>query len=373
MDDPLSPRAEADQADLSWILPLLSGVFDVDDTTEMSGRTRAIRLRGRFRIDTEEAYGRLASQVRARGCTLRFVPDGDGAAIVIVYGTVKPTPNNRWLPPLLAALTVLSVLVTSTLWSSGGDLAREGLGASLTKGAQFTVSLLTILLAHELGHYFMARHFNVAVTLPYLIPFPMSMFGTMGAVIRMKDIPPSRRALLMIGAAGPLAGLAVGIPILLLGIALSQVEALPAGGGYLMEGNSLLYAALKYIVHGRWLPSGGLDMMMHPVAFAGWAGLLVTSLNLLPAGQLDGGHAASALLGPRARYLSMALIGVLLLLGTIWQGWLMWAVLVFVFSRHDVPPLDAVSPLHPRDKLLAVLLLVLFVLTFAPVPMRTVP
>lgn len=360
------------EPDLQWIIPLLSGIFVVEDVTMGTERKRGLRLRGRFLIDTEEAFARLWPIVRSRGFTLRFRAEGDRAAILITKGIVQPTPNNRWLPPILAILTVLSILGTSIFFWHGEDLSRETFAAHLWEGIQFTASLLAILLAHELGHYFMARRFGVAVTLPYLIPFPMSIFGTMGAIIRIKDIPPSRRALLMIGAAGPLAGVIVGVPILLLGISLSKVQALPPGGGYLMEGNSLLYGTLKFLVHGRWLPSGGVDMDMHPIAFAGWAGLFVTSLNLIPAGQLDGGHAARALLGDKTRYLTWGLIIILALLGFLWQGWWLWAMLIFLFSLRQVEPLDALSPLKRRELIIAAVLLILFILTFTPVPLRVV-
>jgi membrane-associated protease RseP (regulator of RpoE activity) len=126
----------------------------------------------------------------------------------------------------------------------------------------------------------------------------------MGAVIRMKSVPPSRRAMLLTGAAGPLAGLVVAVPLLIWGLSLSNVAPLPTGGEYMLEGNSLLYAALKRLILGAWLPAGGVDVNLHPMAFAGWAGLLVSALNMIPAGQLDGGHVAYALLGERARYLT---------------------------------------------------------------------
>jgi membrane-associated protease RseP (regulator of RpoE activity) len=366
------PSASVPPGDLFWILPLLQGVFVVEDVTAAVGQKRAIRLRGRFLVDSGLAFERLSPLFRARGRTLRVMPDGDRAALLISEGIIQPTPNNRWLPPLLAVLTVLSILTTSTLLWHGDGLTWSNLGARLGQGLQFTASLVAILLAHELGHYAMARRFGVAVTLPYLIPFPLSLFGTMGAVIRIKDIPPNRRSLLLIGAAGPLAGLLICIPILILGISLSPVAALPAEGGYLLEGNSLLYGGLKALIHGQWLPSQGMDMDMHPIAFAGWAGLLITSLNLLPAGQLDGGHAARALLGAKARYLTWALIAMLLLLGLVWQGWVMWAVLVFVFSLHQVEPLDTYTALGRREMAIAALLLVLFALTFTPIPLRTV-
>ena len=134
----------------------------------------------------------------------------------------------------------------------------------------------------------------------------------------MRDVAPSRKALLLIGAAGPLAGLLVTLPVLIIGLSLSELQ-VPPDGGYIIEGNSLLYWGVKYLVFGRWLPAANLDVFIHPMAFAGWAGLLVTSMNLMPAGQLDGGHVAYALLGQSARYVMYAVLAILLVLGIWWQ------------------------------------------------------
>lgn len=366
--------AETGPGDLIWIRSLLNGIFDVEDITTGEMKGRAIRLRGHFLVDTRIAYERLAPAFRARGRTLVFRRDEGQPAIFVVEGIVRPAPNNRWLPPLLAVLTVISVLVTYTVSWEASELSWAGVARGLGRGLQFTVSLLAILAAHELGHYFTARHFGVAVSLPYFIPFPLiSPFGTMGAVISTKEVPPSRRVMLLMGAAGPLAGLIVALPVLILGLSLSEVLPLPVGGGYFMEGNSLLYGALKVLVFGRWLPSGGEDVFMHPIAFAGWAGLLVTAFNLIPAAQLDGGHVAYALLGAKARYLTWAVIGSLLLLGMWWQGWPLWAALIFFFSRARVEPLDSVSPLTGGEIAIAFGILTLFILTFMPIPLRIVP
>lgn len=303
---------------------------------------------------------------------LLFRREGEGEVIYVVDGLMRASPNKKWLPILLAALTVLSTLFAYVVFWEVSELSLSGILRSIPKGIPFAASLLSILVGHELGHYFMARHYGVAVTLPHLIPFPFSPFGTMGAVIRMKSIPPNRRAMLRIGAAGPIAGLLLAIPILILGLNLSHLAPLPSEGVYVMEGGSLLYMLIKRLVFGRWIPSEGLDVMLHPVAFAGWAGLLVTSLNLVPAGQLDGGHVLYALVGDKTRYTNWVLIGLLVLLGVFWQGWLIWALLVFVFSRSRVNPLDDVSPLTHADKIAAFIVLLLFILTFTPLPLQFV-
>jgi membrane-associated protease RseP (regulator of RpoE activity) len=387
MEQPL-PAAAGPTPDLRWVYELFGADFAIADVTTEAlpglavrrGSTLAVRpasplvvrLRGRFLTPTATAYARLAPLCRAYEYTLTFRREKGEAVIYLVPGVIHPQPENKVIPAVLAALTVLSVLFAQALFGGATELSWAGLLGSLAQGWPFTVSLLGILVAHELGHYFMARAHGVAATLPYLVPFPLSPFGTMGAVILLKDIPPSKRARLLIGVAGPIAGLVVALPVLLLGLALSEVSPLPAQGPYSMEGNSLLYAALKLLMFGRLLPAGGLDVMLHPVAFAGWAGLLVTSYNLIPAGQLDGGHIAYALLGDKARWLTLAIIAALLVMGVWWQGWLVWAVLVFVSSRREVRPHDDLSPLSSSEIALALAMLVLFALTFTPLPLRIV-
>jgi Zn-dependent protease len=361
----------ADMSDPLWLQDALQGVFAIDDVTTGTMEGRATRVRGRFLIDGAEAYAQLAPRFRAQGRTLMVRHEGSDTVLLIVNSIIKPTPNNVWLPVILAIITVISVLFSYVLFWERPEPSFAAILRNLGKGWSFTLSLLSILLAHELGHYYMARRFGVAVTLPYFIPFPLSPFGTMGAMIRMKDIPPSKRAMLMIGAAGPISGLILAIPILILGLTLSEVTPLPSEG-YSVEGNSLLYLTIKFLMFGKLLPSGGVDVFLHPVAFAGWAGLLVTSLNLIPASQLDGGHVAYALLGAKTRYLNWVVTGILLIMGIWWQGWLLWAVLIFAFSRVQVPPMDDVTPLAHWQIGLAIGLFILFALTFTPLPLRIV-
>ncbi len=370
----LQPPNDSDSGqawDLADLRELLHGIFEIHDVTTDLQRGAGIRVRGRFLIDTGQAYERLAPTCRRLGRTVMFRQEGEDAAIWLLDGVPRPTPNNRWLPIVLALVTVVSVLFSYAFYWGGADLTWSSWMAALPLGLAFTASLLAILVSHELGHFVVARRLGVSVTLPYLIPFPLSPFGTMGAVIRMKGVPSNKRAMLLIGAAGPLAGLVVAVPVLVLGLALSHVEPLPPSE-YMIEGNSLLYVALKYLMFGRVLPSGGEDVMIHPVAFAGWAGLLVTALNLMPAGQLDGGHIVNALLGSRARYLSWAVIAALLALSVFWQGWLLWAVLIFVLSRTVAKPLDDITPLTPAEVALGLALMLLFALTFTPLPLRFV-
>lgn len=221
--------------------------------------------------------------------------------------TQEKTPLRTHL--LLFLATVVSVFVTS-LGDEGGLLSR----ASLLRAAEFTGTLIAILLAHELGHYIAARLHGVAASLPYFIPMPIfSPFGTMGAVIRMKDRIERRRALLDIGAAGPLLGLVVAIPMYIWGIRHSTVvTASELSGGTIHLGESLLSRFLDKSF-GPVVPEGG-DLLLSPAAFAAWAGMFVTMINLLPVGQLDAGHVAYALFGVRQNQIA---------------GWVHRAVLVF--------------------------------------------
>jgi len=269
-----------------------------------------------------------------------------------------------------------------------------GLFLALPSGWPFAAPLLAILVTHELGHYVAARVHRVDASLPYFIPLPfLSPFGTMGAVIGMRGRIRSRDALLDIGASGPLAGMCVAIPVLIVGLMESKVG--PVTGSGVEEGQCLLYLALKRLICGPIPP--GSDVYLTPMAFAGWAGLLVTMLNLVPVGQLDGGHIAYALFGIRqnryarvlhAGLLVMFLVNVVRFVGPVvmrrsWDGvgqaaenaafWLIWYILTGAIQRAgggDHPPTEP-GELSPVRKGLAVLSLVLFVLLFMPTPMST--
>jgi Zn-dependent protease len=358
--------------EMSWLEPLFDGVYRVEDVTRGLADGRVLRVRGQLLIPAADAYHRLAPAFGEHRRTLLLRRQENKDVIVCLDWVNEPKPDRNWVAIVLGLVTVISVLVTYMLNYVMTEMTWRSFLGGIGEGLQFTLALLAILVTHEMGHYWVARRFGVPVSPPYLIPLPLSPFGTMGAVIRMKGIPPNRRAMLLTGAAGPLAGLVVCLPILIAGLALSKVLPLPADGGYVVEGNSLLYAALKYLLKGQWLPSETQDLFMHPLAFAGWAGLLVTGFNLIPAGQLDGGHVAAAWLGNKARYLTWAVVGVLMLMGILWQGWILWAVLILLLGRGQQEPLESITPLSSREVAVAVLVLCLFVLTFTPVPLRLI-
>jgi len=351
----------------------LADLFEVTDlAVPRQARQGMVVFSGRFlAIDPDRAYEVLAERWARHGYTPLLRTFGGKAQVIANPGLVQVRPSRAWINAALFAATVLSVLFIGAANEGADPLSAP---TSIVLGVPFAFTLLFILGAHEFGHYFAARHHRVAVTLPYFIPMPLSFVGTFGAFIQLRSPVRNRNQLFDVGVAGPLAGMVVAIPLLIYGLAISPVERLPLGGGYIMEGNSLLYLAAKYLTHGMILPGHGLDVMLNPIAFAAWFGLLVTAFNLLPVGQLDGGHVVFGLLGERARTVSIAFVVILVAMGImLWQGWLTWAVLVFLLGVGHPPPLNDISPLDGRRKLLGALVLLLFVLVFAPIPLTIVP
>lgn len=377
---------------------LVQRVMQIDDITHGDAKKAyLVRYRGRLYGDSAAAYDQLAGLLNPRGITPLFRKEGQQHVVLLTAGVNRPTPSNPVWNGVMFILTVISVIVTGALLENVYTEPR-GIIQIVLGGLPFAVSMMTILLFHEFGHYIVGRLHHTHVSLPYFIPFPLSPFGTMGAFIQMKEQPKNRRILMDIGIAGPLAGLVVAIPILFLGLSLSHLNLIQPDQGLTLEGNSLLYLFAKFVVFGRLLPEpasyagvspllywvryfftstptpmGGTDVLIHPVAWAGWAGLLVTSLNLIPAGQLDGGHLVYVLLGQeRARKLWPFILIGLALLGFAWPGWWLWAALIFFLGRLYAEPLDAITPLDPRRKLLAVFGILIFILVFIPVPLVSV-
>jgi membrane-associated protease RseP (regulator of RpoE activity) len=264
-------------------------------------------------------------------------------------------------------------------------------------GVWFSSTLMGILLAHEAGHYVAARVHKVDVSLPYFIPLPPQIsLGTLGAIIKMPESISSPSKLFDVGAAGPVAGVVIALPCLVIGLLKSELG--PIDPDAMIEGNSLLYAGIKYLIFGRWLPADGMDVQLHPMAFAAWVGLLVTMINLIPVGQLDGGHIARAVLGARHEsfskrlHLAMPIIGlafgVLLLSSSVASGhsivfsllyaargvmpWMVWALMLWwMRSRSEqYHPPTSNEPLDRRRQWMAVGMLILFISIFTPVPFR---
>lgn len=348
----------------------IADLFVVQDVTIDWREPGQIRFRGAFVCDLATEFDELRRRFEAHGYTplIRKRKEDDEVFLVALPHVFAKQPT-RWAINLALFLAT----VVSTMYVGGQEgIAAQGLWPGILSGWPFSLCILLILGSHELGHYFAARYHNVSVTLPFFLPVP-TIIGTMGAFISIREPIKNRRALLDIGAAGPLVGLLFALPILVIGLATSPVEPM-AAGSFLLEGNSLLYAGLKILLKGQFLPSNGLDVHLNQVAWAGWCGLLVTGLNLLPIGQLDGGHMAYVLFGRRARNLFwpvvLGLIGMSLLLGI--STWWLWIMLLFFFGRNHAEPLDDVTPLDTRRRAIALLTLILFFVLFVPSPITMV-
>jgi membrane-associated protease RseP (regulator of RpoE activity) len=270
---------------------------------------------------------------------------------------------------------------------------------TIASGPIFAATLMGILTCHEFGHYIVGRRRGVDVSLPYFIPMPPVLtFGTLGAVIRMRRPIEERGALFDVGASGPIAGLVVAIPLLVIGLSLSHVA--PLKPDDMIEGNSILYALLKLAVFHRWLPSGGVDVQLHPMASAAWVGLLVTMINLMPIGQLDGGHIARAALGDAHETWSARLhkalpvigivVGSVMFVAALHAGktvpgalnyakdgvipWVVWTLLLGWMRRSagEYHPPVGETPLDPWRRRAAFAMLIVFISIATPVPFRPV-
>ncbi len=259
--------------------------------------------------------------------------------------------------------TVVTTLIAGALQAGVNPLESF---SNLLRGCPFSFTIMAILLSHEMGHFFASKRHGLDATLPYFIPAPTIM-GTFGAIIRMRSPVWHKKALLDIGAAGPLAGMVVTIPALIYGLSISEVKVVEAAGAGIRLGDSLLLSFLTQFMFGE-LPKGH-EIFLHSVAFAGWIGLLVTSMNLLPIGQLDGGHIAYALFGRYQEGVSRMVLAGLFAVGILWwNGWLVWAALSIVFGLRHPPPVYPMISLNKVRRLIGVLCLIIFVLTFVPVP-----
>jgi len=326
----------------------------------------------------QAAYEQMRERLADRNATPLLQEDEFGRPqLVIVPGRLDdPRPGSG---PMLHLLLFLAAIATTT-WAGalhqGINLLDEP--GRFTVGLPYSLTLMLILGAHELGHYFAARYHGVNVTLPYFIPVPFAL-GTFGAFIRMKSLPPNRKALFDVAVAGPIAGLVFAVPALLVGLRQSQiVEAAgdaAANVGVMHHhgtgvGSSVLLAFLAKLSLGDAI-SQGHQLILSPLAFAGWLGLIVTALNLLPIGQLDGGHIADAMFGiRRSASISTVALGLLFFLGLfVWSGLLMWALIAFFMAGgKGIASANDLIKLDPGRQALGVAAFVILLLILTPVP-----
>ena len=270
---------------------------------------------------------------------------------------------------ILFLLTIFTTLFAGAIME-GAQIYSNPL--EIFKGIPFSFTLLFILGTHEFGHYYYAQKHKVDATLPYFIPAPPFLFliGTFGAFIKIKSPIYRKDALLQIGAAGPIAGFIIAVPALVIGLLLSEVIEKKDIQGAIILGDSILMKVLTFITHPGLLESQ--DIMLHPIAFAGWIGLLVTMLNLLPIGQLDGGHIAYAMLGEKQDIIGKLAFLLLIPLSFFSINWLIWGILLLLLMRSvKHPPIQDIHvPLSYKDKRIGYACLIIFILCFIPAPFK---
>jgi len=395
----------------------VSRIFRVEDVTAGEPKEWIVRYRGHLLSeDTVAAYDQLAESLRPYNITPLFRKEpGDKHVIFLVPSPVIPKIGSRiYINIILFVLTVLSVMlmgvdIPPAAISPDGTASISYLFLHILSGWPFALSMMGILFAHEMGHYIMCQYYKVPATLPYFLPAPLlSPLGTFGAFIMMRGIPKNKRVLFDVGVAGPIAGLVIAVPVLFLGLSLSHLgpigHAAQGTSGFL-EGNSIFYLFSKYVVFGKLLPEpvsmnglspivywlqyfltahpipfNGTDVMLHNVALAGWAGLLVTALNLVPVGTLDGGHVVYGLFGEKARRIFPIAMGALIVLSFLPVlftlsfsafnfSWLLWIFILFWLGNVRTQPLDDITPLDGRRRALGFFMLLAFILLFTPIPM----
>jgi membrane-associated protease RseP (regulator of RpoE activity) len=404
--------------ELDVLTGFVSRIFRVEDVTAGEPKEWIVRYRGRLVTDdTVAAYDQLAESVRPYNITPLFRKEpGDKQVIFLVQSPIIPRFGSRIIVNI-----ILFIITLFSIMLMGVDIppavVADGSGTipylflHIFSGWPFALSMMGILFAHEMGHYVMCRYYKVPATLPFFIPAPLlSPLGTFGAFIMMRGIPKNKRVLFDVGVAGPIAGLVIAVPVLFIGLSLSHLGPIgPAaqGASGFLEGNSLFYLFSKYVVFGKLLPEpvsmdglppflywlryfltahpipfNGMDVMLHNVALAGWAGLLVTALNLVPVGTLDGGHVAYGLFGEKARKIFPIAMGVLialtflpvlftLSLGAFNFSWLLWIFILFWLGNVRTQPLDDITPLDGKRRALGFFMLFVFLLVFTPIPMVT--
>lgn len=344
---------------------------DISEPEAVSASVRSIWqpeaeyfLRGRFyfKISTGRDEHRLQEtnrMLQEPGWEARWAGPDTRPFLLVKKKEKTPFPV---LPAALFAATVVSMIFFPPFLQYGFSIFQNF--DPVRQNLPFAAGLMAILVFHESGHFLAARRLGAEVSFPYFIPGP-TLFGTFGAVIRANSPFFNRRELMEIAAAGPLAGLVVAIPVLIHGLATSQP--VPVTGDGLILGDSLLTWGLSKILWPN-LPEG-YTLAISPLGFAGWAGLLVTMLNLLPIGSLDGGHIAFALFGKNQKWVARFFWVTLIPLGIWFTGWWMWAVLAIFFRLQHGPTLDDGYPLSRFHQVLGWICLIIFVLIFIPVPL----
>ncbi|MCB1120103.1 MAG: site-2 protease family protein [Verrucomicrobiae bacterium] len=329
------------------------------------------QFEGMLRDDDRSAFEKVESKLTPQGYGCILEECENGLVRLTIFRPKRIGAKDEMTPSIWVHGFLLFATIVTTTWAGaahqGVNLVKEP--DKVWMALLYSVPLMSILLAHELGHYFAAKRHGIKVTLPYFIPVPFAL-GTFGAFIKMRSIVRNRIALFDVAIAGPLAGLVLAIPALLLGLRHSSIVPFPEQSGGLDVGSSILIALLSKLSIGDSLELGS-QVVLNPIAFSGWLGLLLTALNLLPIGQLDGGHIAHSIFGPvKAHYFSLASIVLLLILAFfVWPGLLFFAILViFVAGTRDHPVLDDLSSISRGRKWMGYASFALLLTILMPIP-----
>lgn len=354
----------------------LRGLFEVQDVHLRRSRETPIIFSGRYLApEREDGYDEIRRRFQPYGFTPLLRHDGGYDQVLVLPGVI---PQGRTGSPLINVLLLIATVLTTL--AAGADLAGRGrlfeallsgdagrAGSLALSGAPFALTLLSILGVHEFGHYAAARWHGVTATLPYFIPMPVGGLGTLGAFISVRSPMKNRTVLFDIGLAGPLAGFFVALPLLVVGILLSEpVPGFTPGFTQRALGSSILVTLADSLFSRA---EAGQTLALHPVYFAAWIGLLITGINLLPVGQLDGGHVAYALFGRAAHYVARGAFLLLIVAGfALSTTWLVWGLFVLFGGLHHPPPLNDISRLDGGRWLLGLATIGLFFLLIIPVP-----
>jgi membrane-associated protease RseP (regulator of RpoE activity) len=357
-----------------WLMNLQAKLAPMLAITGHRAFGEVVEFTGHLKGKADEMFRRIREAFAGEPVTPLLLEGerDDVRLLVLPKAQVAPVASRpKWAVHWLLFLATVATTTWAGALHAGVNLLQEP--GRFAVGLPYSLGLLLILGAHELGHYFTAKAHGIQVTPPFFIPVPFAL-GTFGAFIRIKSLPPNRRALFDVAVAGPLAGLVFAIPALLVGLHFSQV--IPGNApadlaqGSVNIGSSLLLAGLARLSMGPEILQGS-HLLLHPLAFAGWLGLIVTALNLLPIGQLDGGHMSHALFGSRhAQGISVVALASLFLLAVFfWPGLLFWALIVFfIAGTRDAPAANDLSPIDPQRKLVGYLTFLLLLLIIIPVP-----
>ncbi len=334
----------------------LSDLFEISAIYYHDGR---LILRARPRINQAEAIAIMNKRLKSLGFNVNFKDDAEGLLIAIKQSVSFKIPI---VNIILFLATLATMFLAPALLSLDFDYFRRP--GAVAERAEFAIALMAILLFHEFGHYLAGRRRGVLMSLPYFIPAP-NIVGTFGAIIKSRSPFTNRRDLIEVGAAGPLAGFVISIIALSIGLYNSEIVPVGVDSGMRL-GDSLLIKFLSRVIVGP-IPDG-FDFLLSPAAFAGWVGLLVTMINLLPMGQLDGGHIIYGLLGKRQHNIGKLFVIIMAALGFWWPGWWFFGVMVFLFGLNHPPTYNDSMPLSKISRAMGLAAVIIFIVSFIPAP-----